>query len=124
MNGLVLWKEDGMAERSWRILPKTKLGWWSIGLIAGMLLLFIIGTSLVDLLYDSIPAGDTILEDISARPALALSMLSGMAAGISAFITGLLAMVREKERALLVYLSSLIGALFIIYLAMELSFPH
>jgi hypothetical protein len=64
------------------------------------------------------------LADIAARPALALTMLAGMAAGISAFITGLLAILRRRERAGLVYLSGAIGALLIFFLAAELLFPH
>jgi hypothetical protein len=51
-------------------------------------------------------------------------MLSGMIAGISAFVTGLLAIIRKKDHALLVYLSSLIGALLIVFLIMEFLFPH
>jgi hypothetical protein len=39
-----------------------------------------------------------------------------MVAGISAFITGLLAILKQKEQALLVYASVVIGALFILFL--------
>jgi hypothetical protein len=62
--------------------------------------------------------------DIAARPALALTMLAGMVAGILAFIVGLLAIVRQKENALLVYVSTVIGALFMLYLAGEMLYPH
>jgi len=104
--------------------PVTKLGWWSIGLIVAMPILFFIGTSFTNSLYKSVPAGDTILEDIAARPALALTMLAGMAAGILSFITGLVAIVRQKERTLFVYVSTMIGALLILFLAGEFLFPH
>ena len=107
-----------------RIMPKTTLGKWSVGLIVAMPLLFILGTSFTDSLYRSVPAGDTILADIAARPALALAMLAGMGAGASAFITGLLAVIGQKERALLVYVSGAIGALLVVFLAGELLFPH
>jgi hypothetical protein len=113
-----------MTKSPWIIMPKTRLGKWSVGLIAAMLLLLIIGTSLASSLYRSAPAGDTLLADTAARPALALTMLAGMAAGISAFITGLLAIIRQKERALLVYVSSAIGALLVAFLAGEFLFPH
>ncbi len=113
-----------MKKESWKILPITKLGKWSVGLIVAMLILFIIGSSLTSSLYESVSSGDTILADIAARPALALSMLAGMAAGISAFITGLLAIIRKRDNALLVYISSLIGALLILFLAAEILFPH
>ena len=117
-------KEDKMRDRPLSIVPKTTLGKWSLGLIISMPVLFITGTSLVTSLYQSIPAGNTILEDIAARPALALTMLAGMAAGISALITGLLAILRQKENALLVYVSTVIGALLILFLLGEIVSPH
>ena len=113
-----------MTEKSWRIMAKTRLGYWSVGLIIAMPLLFILGFLFAKYSYQSIPAGGTILEDISTRPALALSMLSGMLAGISALITGLLAIFRHRERAFLVYVSSSIGALLVLYLGIEIMFPH
>lgn len=105
-------------------IPKTKLGKWSLGLAAAMPVLFFIGMSFTTLLYESVPAGGTILKDIAVRPALALTMLAGMVSGISAFVTGLIAIIRQKERALLVYGATLIGALLIMFLLGELIFPH
>ena len=61
---------------------------WSVVLIVAMPLLFVIGSSFTDTLYQGVQSGRTILGDIVARPALALTMLAGMGAGISAFITG------------------------------------
>lgn len=113
-----------MAIQSLKILPITSLGKWSVGLIVVMPILFITGTSFANSLYQSVPAGGTILADIAARPALALTMLAGMAAGLSAFITGLLAIIRRKDRTLLVFVSSIIGALFVLFLAGEILFPH
>jgi len=113
-----------MPKHPWRILPITTLGKWSVGLIVAMPLLIIIGSSLTNSLYKSVPAGDTILADIAARPVLALTILAGIAAGISAFITGLLAIIRQKDNALLVYVSSFIGALLMFFLAGEILFPQ
>ncbi|HSF83933.1 MAG TPA: hypothetical protein VLA49_22075 [Anaerolineales bacterium] len=113
-----------MKTQTWSIMPKTALGKWSVGLIVAMPILFVIGTSFTNSLYRSVSAGGTILEDIAARPALALTMLVGMAAGISAFITGLLTIIRHKERALLVIVSSSIGALLVLFLAGEIMFPN
>ena len=106
------------------LIPKTKLGKWSLGLIAAMPTLLFIGTSFTNTLYKSVPAGSTILEDIARRPALALTMLVGMVAGISAFIVGLTAIIRQKERALLVYVATSIGMLLILFLIGEVLFPH
>jgi len=113
-----------MTSQSLKITPKTTLGKWSVGLIIAMPILFIIGTSFTNSFYKSIPAGETILADIVARPALALTMLAGMGAGVSAFITGLLAVSRKKEEALLTYASTTIGALLMLFLIGEIIFPH
>ena len=106
------------------IIPKTTLGKWSLGLAVVMPILFFIGMSFTTLLYKSVPANDTILKDITVRPALALTMLAGMASGISAFIIGLIAIIRQKERALLVYSATLIGALLTMFLFGEFVSPH
>ena len=106
------------------LIPKAKLGKWSLGLIVAMPVLFSFGLSFTNSLYKSVPAGSTILEDIAGRPALALTMLTGMAAGISAFFVGLIAVIRQKERALLVYISISIGMLLILFLMGEVLFPH
>jgi len=103
--------------------PRTTLGRWSLCLIVAMPILFFIGSSLTDSLYQSVPAGGTILKDIIARPALALTMLTGMACGILAFITGLVAIIKQKERAILVYVSTIIGFLLILFLLAHI-FPH
>ena len=113
-----------MKKISWRITPKTTLGKWSVGLIVAMPIMFIIGTSFTNTLYKSVSAGKTIIADIGVRPALALTMLAGMVAGISALITGFLAIIRKKENALLVHVSTVIGALLMLSLAGEIIFPH
>ena len=105
-------------------MPITMPGKWSVGACIAMPILFIIGKSLTSSLYQSVPAGETILADITTRPALALTMIAGMGGGILALITGLLAIFRQKEKAVLVYVSSFIGALLMLFLAGEVLFPH
>jgi hypothetical protein len=107
-----------------RFLPQSEAGRWSLGLIILMPLLFAIGTLFVNLLYPSVPAGGTILKDIAARPALALTMLAGMAAGILAFITGVVAITRKNERALLVFAATMAGLLLMLFLTGEFLFPE
>jgi uncharacterized membrane protein len=105
-------------------IPKTKWGRLSVGLIIGMLILFFMGFSFKDLLYKSVPAGNTILEDIVVRPALALTMLAGMAFGVFAFITGLTSIIKQRERALSAYVATIMGGLLILFLLGEIFFPH
>jgi hypothetical protein len=120
----IRWKESNMEKQPWSLMPKTQWGKWSVGLIIIMPLLFIIGSSFTNSIYKSVPAGGTILADIAVRPALALTMLAGMLAGILSFVTGLWAIIPKKERAIPVYISSLIGALLILFLIAEILFPH
>jgi len=105
-------------------MPKTKLGKWSVVLILAMFVLIFIGFSLTDSLYESVPAGETILADIFGRPALAISMLVGFGAGVSALVTGLISIIKQKERALLVFISTLVGAALTLFLIAEFLFPH
>ena len=113
-----------MSERSWKFIPGTNLGRWSVGLVAITPILFVIGSSFSWTLYDGVQAGRTILEDISSRPLVSLTMLTGMAAGVSGFITGLVAIIKSKETALLGYLSTILGGLLTLYLIAEIAFPH
>ncbi len=107
-----------------KLLPKTSSGKWSLILIVAMPVFFFIGFSFKDWLYSSVLSGSTILQDIGRRPLLALMMLSGMAAGTSAFFVGITAVIKQKEHALLVYISTLLGALVILFLSGEVIFPH
>ena len=104
-------------------MPKTNLGKWSVGLILAMVILFFIGTSLPDILYESAPASNTLLDDIVNRPLLAFSMLAGVGSGISALITGLVAVLKRKERAVLVFVSTLVGAVVTLFVITMFFFP-
>lgn len=113
-----------MKERISLIRPNSKLGLLSVLLIITMPILFAIGSSLADSTYAQVAAGDSIMQDIASRPALAITMLTGMVAGVSAFITGVLAVFRKKERSILVYLSTFLGAGLILFLVAEFIAPH
>lgn len=113
-----------MTKQPGSMMPQTSLGKLSVWLIAAMLLLFFIGSSLSRSLYASVPAGNSITEDFAGRPALAYSMLAGMLTGVAAFITGLWAILKQKERALLVYASCALGAMLLVLLVGELLLPH
>src|SRR5512139_348091 len=104
-------------------MPKTSLGKWSLGLLIAMSLLILIGTSFANTMYQSVPAGGTILADIVSRPALALTALAGMLAGVLAFITGLIAIIKQKERAILAYIATAIGGILTVFIIAEFLSP-
>ena len=113
-----------MKERISLIIPTSSMGVWSVLLIILMPILFAIGSSFADSIYAQVASGNSIIQDIAARPALALTMLAGMCAGISAFITGSIALISRKERSLLVYVSTALGAALILFLVAEFIAPH
>lgn len=106
------------------LMPKSKLGKLSVMFIIAMPMLFFIGSTLTDTLYEPVSSGRTIAEDIIKRPALALTMLAGMGAGVGAFILGFISILKKKERAFLVYISTLMGMLLTLFLMAEIVFPH
>ena len=105
-------------------VPRTNLGKCSVTLIVAMPLFFALGSSFANSLYRSVPSGDTIFADVLNRPALALTMLTGMAAGVTACVTGAIAMFKKKDDTHLVCLSTMLGGLFIMFLIGEFVFPH
>ena len=85
-------------------LPASRAGKWSTGLMLGAVLVFlllILFGELLNLLPDGL---------ISVAGALAI------AAAIMASITGLSALIRRKDRCVLVYLAVLIGLTTIVFI--------
>jgi hypothetical protein len=103
-------------------MPKSKPGKWSVILIIAMPIFFLLGRLSKSVFYLSVSSGETIIEDILRRPVLALLMLGGMGSGIAAFVTGLLAIVREKDRGLLVIISAVLGMLTLFLVVGEIAF--
>ncbi|MBN2459619.1 hypothetical protein JXB28_05015 [Candidatus Woesearchaeota archaeon] len=105
------------------LMPKSILGRLSAVLIVLMPVFFYMGMSFVSF-YSSVTAGRTILQDIMARPGLALPMLAGFISGIAAFFTGIIGIIRKKDRSILIFLSTTIGFLALLWCLAEVLFPH
>jgi flagellar biosynthesis protein FliQ len=92
--------------------------------------LFILLHSYINPCQQKTKAGNTIFIVLHRRycqladRALALTLIAAMVSGISALITGLIAVTRQKERSPLVYIAIIIGALLMLFLAGEVLFPH
>lgn len=110
--------------RRMNFIPNTKWGRWSLGLMVVMPILFVVGASFASLLYPSVPGGNTIVEDIAGRPALVFVAIGGMLCGVAAFIAGLAAVIKQRDRSLLVYTATAVGALFTLFLLGEFILPH
>jgi hypothetical protein len=82
------------------ILPKTPLGKWSTGLVVAAILFFVLGGALFPLEP----------SDPRFNPVLALAVII-VVVGISgaALATGLISMIKSKERSIFAFLSTAIG---------------
>ena len=87
-----------------KILPKTTLGKWAVGLSIAFIVL--IGMKIADYFHFPLPT-----------PAIA-------ALGLMGFILSLIAIFRNKDRAILIFLPVLVGLVIILWTTAEFIFPH
>ena len=99
-------------------MPKTTLGRWSVGLVVAFFLLLATGMFVVSVLGQT--GGETFFDN----PVISIPMLGAGACAIAAFFTGVSAIVRNKERSVFVFVSSLIGLLVLFFVLGEVFSPH
>lgn len=105
-------------------MPKSNPGKWAVSLILATPIIVLLGGVLADNIYPDSATGDTILQDLSSRPLLTVSMLIAMTTGISAFIVGLQAIFKNKDQTIMVILATVTGGLFAAFLIADLLFPN
>jgi len=91
------------------ILPRTAPGKWSIG-FAGCFIVFFALVSVLGATGQE--AGETFFSNLY----LAIPGLIAGVSGIAAFITGIISIIFLKERAILVFVSTAIGLLLILFI--------
>jgi hypothetical protein len=101
-----------------KLKPQTTMGKWSIGFIISLSSFFIIGVAIVNFGHQT--GGETFFDNLYISIPMFLAGLSG----IAAFITGIIGIINDHERALLVFVSSVIGSLVLIFMLGEFLFPH
>jgi hypothetical protein len=99
------------------IVPKTTPGKWSTGLICG----FFLFLALLIILAASGQRGG---ETFSSNLALAVPGLLAAICGIAAFFSGVIAIIKSKERAVLVFLAAFIGLDVLLFCLGEFISPH
>jgi hypothetical protein len=104
-------------------MKKDKLGNYSVYLILLVPILFFIARTLLNTLYLDIPSGDSIPKDVIARPGVAIPMLLGMLSGVASFITGLIAIIKNKNYNILVIGSTILGALMTFFVIANIVVP-
>lgn len=96
-------------------LPSTSLGWWALGLGIAFVLLFSLNTFVFMPLQVSVP------WQMALLPFYGIFMLLS---GLASSVTGLIAILRKKERSVFVWLT-LIPGTFVVFLLMgEFLVPH
>ena len=97
--------------------PKTALGKWSVALI----IIFIVLLGVFQLLVASGQRGG---ETFFSNLILTIPMLIAGVSGVSAFVTGLIGIIKSRERSVIVYLAALIGLFVLLFGIGEIVFPH
>ena len=98
-------------------MPKTQSGKWSVKLIFGFFVFF-------GLFWLMIKAGQRGGMGFFDNLYLTIPALLAAFSGIGAFLTGIISIFKFKERAIVVFVSTLIGALITLFVAGEILFPH
>lgn len=98
-------------------LPKTLLGKWSVGLIIIFFLLF----ATLQLLVASGQRGGA---KIFSNLVLAIPGLLMGVSGVLAFLTGIIGIIKSKERSILVFLATAIGLFVLTFWLGEILSPH
>jgi len=98
-------------------IPRTILGKWSIGLIIFFFLSF--ATLQLFIVY-----GERGGVGFFSNLKLAISALFAGVCSILSFFTGIAAVIRRKERSILVFFATGIGFLVLLFVLGEILFPH
>ena len=85
-----------------RLLPKTRAGRWALWLSAGFIIL--IAVKIIAFL---------------PLPTFAVAAL-----GLVGFIMGIVAIFKNKDRAILTFIAILVGLLIVLWTVLEFIFPH
>ena len=99
-----------------KFLPQKTLGKWTVGLI----ICFFVG---LVIFYLFILSGERGGATFFSNLKLTIPILSGAICAMAAFFVGLVAIIKQKERSILTFLSMLIGLLVFLWSFAEIAFP-
>ena len=103
-------------------MPKTRLGKWSVRLIVVFFLLFIL-VQIIAAVGRSQGVFDS--DSFNAYQILIpITIIPAGICGIAAFFTGIISIIKSKERSVLVFLTTVIGFLVLIFVLGEILVPH
>ena len=91
------------------ILPKTSLGRWSVSLAAAFILVVVLNILLG-------PTACNVLEFNSGSIELRIFFVALCITGIGTLVTGLIGIIKSKERSLLTFLALLVGLFTLLFI--------
>jgi hypothetical protein len=98
-------------------MPRTGPGKWSIWLITAFIVLFAI-------FWLVVATGQRGGEGFFDNLLLTVPILLAGIAGIASLFTGLIGIIRYRERSILVYPAMAIGLCVLLFVVGEIAFPH
>jgi hypothetical protein len=108
------------AKPLWRCIfgwPSTRLGWWSVGLAVGFIVLFGVFQTLV-------ASGQRGGETFFSNPWLALSILPAAVSAIAGGVAAAGAILWRRERSLFSIVALFLGILVAVFVLGEILVPH
>jgi len=97
--------------------PITILGNWSVRLLVVSIVFFILFFSLV---ASGQRGGDTFFSHLAP----AITILIAAILAVFSFFTGIISIIGNRERAIFVYISTVIGFFVLLFGLAEITFPH
>jgi hypothetical protein len=97
--------------------PKTTMGKWSTGLIIAF---FLFSAVFLILVASGQRGGDTFFS----FTALTIPGLLAGVSAVSAFLTGIIGIIKSRERSVVVFLATAIGLFLLMLLIGEILIPH
>jgi hypothetical protein len=101
------------------VLPKTSWGRWSISLAGAFVILYISLQAFYTYVHRN-----PVPNPGPPSPFILIGVTAEDISGIGAFITGLISMIKSKERSIFVFLVVALGCFALIWLLGELLFSH
>ena len=98
-------------------MPTTPLGKWSVRFI-------LIFFGLLATFYLLVASGQRGGETFFSNPLLAIPILAAGISGAAAFFTGIISILVQKERVILVFVATAIGLFVLLFALGEILFPH
>ena len=103
-------------------MPKTKLGKWSIKLILVFFTLFIL-VQIIAAVGRSQGAFDSSSLNVF-QLLMPIIIIPAGVCGVAAFVTGIISIIKSKERSVFVFFSTAIGLFVLLFVLGEFLFPH